>query len=345
MAVVVHHALEESDALLDGAVPRWIVLAGASGVDVFFVISGFIMVYVGRERFGQPKAGRTFLTQRILRIGPLYWLCCLAIVVANLTGTFYQGHSLPAGSVLASLLLLPTDNLVLGVAWTLQYEMYFYTLFSLALGLLTVRKTVVVIPITLCLGVAGGHLLPVGEIRSFLVDPIVIEFAFGMWLAYRFSHERPPNQHAHLAIVAGLAGILASSVVATETSLLGATPTGGLLPSVRFLAWGVPSALIVFGALHLGDARTKAGRSLLVLGDGSYSIYLTHAIVMTCYARALKIERVQSEPHLVLPLLAVAVSIAVGLLTYRLVERPLNKQIKGITSSTLLRLPRPLPTQ
>ena len=105
----------------------------ASGVDLFFVISGFIMVYSSEDLFGARGAWRTFLTRRLVRIVPLYWLTtAITIPLMSLTVDWQ--------SLLGSYFFIPyraPSNAIVplhGVGWTLNLEMFFYVIFAAAIS-------------------------------------------------------------------------------------------------------------------------------------------------------------------------------------------------------------------
>jgi len=105
------------------------------GVDLFFVISGFVMVTVTRGKFQQSRQAVTFLYHRISRIYPLYWFySLLVLVVFLLQPSFFNSSQFGQVNILASLLILPQKHLpLLMVGWTLVHEMYFYLIFFLLL--------------------------------------------------------------------------------------------------------------------------------------------------------------------------------------------------------------------
>ena len=102
--------------------------AGWSGVNYFFVLSGFIMVYVHRSAIGKKDQLKSFLVKRAVRIYPIYWIItltvwCLFLVIPG----FANNKNLSLGHVIASLLLIPQkDKFILDVGGTLTYEIYFY---------------------------------------------------------------------------------------------------------------------------------------------------------------------------------------------------------------------------
>jgi exopolysaccharide production protein ExoZ len=281
------------------------------------------MLYTSMGRFGSWKAAPDFLLRRLIRIVPLYWICTLAVIALALSGLFYKSLIVTGPGVAASLLFLPTEPPILGVAWTLQYEMYFYLVFAACLAFLTIRSTIVVLPLVLCGVLALSTALPDGRVRAFFGDPIALEFCLGLWLAYAFAQGRLPKIHPALAAALGVAGLMASALIFPSAG------TERLASSVRYFAWGLPALLIVFAALSVRSMPGLGGRALLFLGNASYSIYLTHAIVMTSYARLIKTPAIAALlPPVLWMILAVAAATVVGALTHVLVEQPLHEGLK-----------------
>ncbi|MFZ5693846.1 MAG: acyltransferase family protein [Pseudomonadota bacterium] len=245
---------------------------GDAGVDLFFVISGFIMVYAAERLYGTAGASFTFFVHRLIRIVPLYWLVTtLYVFVAWIVPSF--GKSYAIEFVIASYFFLPWPQLdgvmqpVVGQGWTLNYEMPFYLVFSLALfaprraavlGACLVLTTVVV---------AGLVFQPGQPILKFLTYPIIIEFVFGMLigLAYR-EGVRLPSWAGWTLIIAGLGLIFSSEQMHAWAS-------------GRVILWGVPAALVVAGAT-LGQVQMsgRGWRGLVLIGEASYALYLTHSI-------------------------------------------------------------------
>jgi exopolysaccharide production protein ExoZ len=323
LAVLIHHIMEETTVLfVSKPFPNWLVTVGASGVDLFFVISGFIMLYTTQRHFGRSGAAAEFILRRFIRIVPMYWICSLAIVVLASSGLAYKTKIIAADNILLSLSFLPTDNLILGVGWTLQYEIYFYAIFAFCMLVMTSRQALFAIPFALGLMIFIGHQLPGSPAQRFLANPIALEFAFGLWLAYGYSRGRWLGAYSALAALAGVAGLVVTSMwFATEdTSGLGA---------IRLWAWGIPAALILYSALSMPKINGWPGAILYALGNASYSIYLTHAIVMTSYAKLLKTDGIGSAlPPGIWMIAAGGVAIAVGLATYAMIERPITEGLK-----------------
>jgi peptidoglycan/LPS O-acetylase OafA/YrhL len=115
---------------------------GAAGVDLFFVISGFVMVYSSMNLIGDRKGWLVFSQRRVIRIVPMYWLATtIKLVLMVLAGEFVLHARFSSLDTVMSYLFLPTRNSdgnlfpLLGVGWTLNFEMLFYLLFAAALFL------------------------------------------------------------------------------------------------------------------------------------------------------------------------------------------------------------------
>lgn len=284
------------------------------GVDLFFLISGFLMVAITAA----PTPPRAFLRDRIERIVPLYWLATLAMLGANAAvGAVQAGMPGPsAWYLIASFLLIPVADArghsfpVLGPGWTLSLEMVFYILFSATLWLRRPHARVIVVTAILVMLVAMGVLIrPNHVILARLGSDLMLEFAMGAWIGLYWQRTPvwPP---------------LLGWPVAALGCLLLIAPLELLLPRVPdSLRFGIPFALILIAVLRA--ERSGAMPRLPwaeMLGDASYSLYLWHAVIITVViAAASRIEL----PPLVTALVASALSLVAGLFAYRLIERPL----------------------
>lgn len=334
LMVVVHHAQNEVTILAGRTgtdfVPRH-GLPWPAGVDVFFVISGFIIVHAAGPLYGRPGARERFLAHRIARLVPLYWgvtglYLALGLAVPSLLSG--EGGGPDLARTLAGFLFWPMarpDGAVLplyGLGWTLNYEMAFYALFALGLGL-SRRGAVAWLVGALGLVVLAGRWIPAPPVPlAFWSDPIVLEFALGAGLALL----RAEGLRLGPAIRIGLA--------AAGLFGLAAAPAE---PVLRLLAWGLPAALLVAAAV-LGPDRPEAlrgGRTARALaaaeglGDASYALYLLHPFVLRAVREGL--ERTGLAP-LVGPwpslVLMVALTLPAALLVHRSVERPLTRLVR-----------------
>jgi exopolysaccharide production protein ExoZ len=243
-----------------------------AGVDIFFVISGFVMVYASDRLFRTAGAPRTFLGRRVARVVPLYWLFTTLTVLVALVRPGLLNEPLGSGwdAVVASYLFIPwprPDGFVQPVfrlGWTLNYEMLFYAIFT-PFVILPRRWAVLGVVAAIGALVAVGQLTWTGNAQiGFWTDPIVGEFAFGVLLGALRLEGFHLGRPARLALIAvGLAIMLVVGVDDTQT---------------RALSYGIPAACFV-AAVSFGSGRPGASliaRTGLLLGDASYALYLVH---------------------------------------------------------------------
>ena len=151
-AVIVRHTLDMSNGSEAGRFsPDWMTTSGAAGVDLFFVISGFIMVYVSFPPGRSPDSPKDFIVKRATRIFPLYWICSAAIIAISAVG-FLRNMDIDLSVIVNSIFLLPGNKLVF-VAWTLSYEVYFYLIFSICLASGKMHFTAITAIVAMVLGI------------------------------------------------------------------------------------------------------------------------------------------------------------------------------------------------
>jgi exopolysaccharide production protein ExoZ len=330
ISVVLHHALQESFGATAGLrSPDWLTTAGASGVDVFFVISGFVILYASFPAYGRPIEPGKFLFRRVARIYPLYWLCCLAVIAIAAVGLF-KSKVISASVILKSLLLIVTPDTLVGVSWTLSYEVYFYLLFALTLRFRSRETSVVMTTLIIVGATSTAQFLPAGFVSEFFADPISIEFCFGMMLALGFAPNDGRTSFAPYMILLGVV------VIAVVPLFVFHQTTAGLPGFLRVIVWGLPACLIMSGFLALKPANGIWTSFAILLGEASYAIYLTHFFVMVAYARLLKDTILGNYVQLAVIPLVVCISIAVGLMAHFTVER----RLLGLTRNLELGLSR-----
>jgi exopolysaccharide production protein ExoZ len=286
----------------------------SSGVDVFFVVSGFVMVYANEHLFAAPGASFNFMVRRIIRIAPIYWI---------ITAFFVWVSIIPvtATQVACSALFLPCLDAngqfapLLGPGWTLNLEMFFYVLFAVALR----WRFAVAVPSLCCfivVFVALGFFIPEKTPLRFLSDPMLLEFVFGMLLALAYRAGLAlPNWLRLILIAAGLATIFLFFANGAHVQ-----PSGA-----RFLQWGVPSLMIV-AACVLGDRRPDEGPTsdfIRLLGDSSYALYLLHPAVAMLIVQRLWNPWLQVYPPITVISVAVVVALVAAVLVFLLLEKPL----------------------
>jgi len=243
---------------------------------LFFVISGFIIVYVSESLFGRAGAPRSFFLRRCARIIPLYWATSAALLVyALMAYPNLQAANMSPETIAASFMFFPyprADGSLMpihAVGWTLNYEMFFYAVFAVAL-LASRQIAVIGVSVFFMALVVLGRWTALPPALAFWTDPIILEFVFGAWIAliYR-SGWRLPRWATNCLLIAGVAMIAGGIVWGFEQ-----------LP--RVIERGVPAAFIVAAvALSRIPQSTAFGwRAMGLIGDASYALYLTHPVAV-----------------------------------------------------------------
>ena len=315
--VIVRHTLEMSYGSAGRFSPPWIATSGGAGVDLFFVISGFIMVYVSFPPGRSPDSPKDFIVKRATRIFPLYWICSAAIIAISAVG-FLRNMDIDLSVIVNSIFLLPGNKLVF-VAWTLSYEVYFYLIFSICLASGKMHFTAITAIVAMVLGIVFGRQIPDRVFADFVSSPLVLEFCFGIVLALLFSvggkwRVRP------IVSMLGFLAIAVASIVAVHPE--------GLSEASRVIFWGLPATLIVAAFLNVGRPQSWAGRAAVLLGDASYALYLTHIFVMLAYGWVIKSTFVGGVSQVPFVPSVISICIIAGVLTHLLLEKPILEFIR-----------------
>lgn len=300
---------------------------GIFGVDIFFVISGFVMAMVT----SQDTSPGSFLLNRIIRIVPLYWILTAALAVVVLVEpTLILSTTFNLVNFLKSLFFIPyfkESGLLqpfLFVGWTLNYEMLFYA--CMTAGLMISRRWHIGITVGLLtllyvvFGLFGWN--PV--LTEFFGNLKIFEFVLGIaaWFSCRARvvHRVP-------------AGLLVATCLAC---LGGMSYLEVAYPAIDDLfRFGIPSFFLVVAAVQLEPlARTRALRWVATtIGDSSYAIYLSHAYVIALMLRVLLKQGEWLRSHYVLAvLIALAGSALVGRLIYLGIDKPMHRYLKKLTA-------------
>lgn len=305
---------------------------GGAGVDIFFVLSGFIITYSCFHLTSDTANLPGYLRRRFVRIYPPYWVLFFVFLLMHwLFWNHYHQHDIfELDKMLGSLLLLPGHEMVNGVSWTLTYELFFYVLFA---GFFLVKRKIV---FAVVLALYGVLLVLIGETErdpwmTILLFPMNIEFLLGIVVAFLWKKLNVPL--AKILLIAGITWFIAGGWLAVHNI----TAFHGSLN--RVVLFGLPSSLIIISLIRLEreGSMVRPSRLLLALGDASYSIYLIHLPLLAAGIRVLASAGITDATllHFLTILLIIAICVA-GLLFYRWVEQPLiarlnRKRQPGLT--------------
>lgn len=324
--VVFHHASQHLNQELGHAPFYGALDPGNAAVDFFFVLSGFLIMHVCRREFGKPRRIGAYLRKRVLRIYPIYWVAL---------ATFYVLHSFsanPSASLMPSSLLYeatlwprpPETSMIVGVAWSLSYEMFFYVLFAAFLLHRQLGRAVfagwALLALLYMVGVVPE---PSSSALHLLTSEYSLLFPFGMGIAVLVERATHPKATTILSIA------LPALALLWFLQCKGDLPRNGPLPRMLY---GLVSAITLYGLVLLDyEGKTTKRRVLLLLGECSYSIYLFHLVGIGVAAKVVSILGLYGKAPLVLIVATIiAAGVAAGLIGGVFVERPLVRWARRI---------------
>jgi exopolysaccharide production protein ExoZ len=321
LLVVIFHAHVAQSRFTPGGQPDatdYYFSAGAIGVHIFFVVSGFVMAHTSLDKFARSGATGTFLIRRICRIFPPYWIYAALYVLVHSIGNNPYQLSVPIA--LQSALLLPGGSAsIIGPGWTLSYEIYFYLCFGLALMLprwIGLFALTAIFLATIAVGAANG-------ISTYIpFNPLLLEFLAGVWAAVYVKNATPSRMPTGRLCIAGALILFTAGIIFGYDKL----------PSV--VVWGIPSAILVFGMVQLDISGNLPGfiKRLSFLGDSSYSLYLLHILLIhIAITWSLKSGLTCGNEFADLAVITI-LCIFVSLYAHRLVELPATRLARQITS-------------
>lgn len=300
---------------------------GAFGVDLFFIISGFIMSYI------VEKNTTAFLYRRIIRIVPLYYFMTLLTTGLFLAKPSWFRNVIFTPEALAkSLLFIPYrikgSGPILSLGWTLNYEMFFYMAIAISIALLPAKRAMIACLVALTVFVGISSIYPSGNyVVHFWGGTVVLEFVFGGILYYLWKNKiQNVGRSMRKALLAvGLASFL-FLIYADYVADPRAT---------RFLVFGIPSFFIALAFLVIErsiDRKNKIHAAMILLGDSSYAMYLVHPFVIYGFLR-LVFNRVSPEGELfefIGLVLAMVTVCLVSIALHKWFEKPVIAWLKSM---------------
>jgi len=298
---------------------------GVAGVDLFFVISGFIMVYTTHNRNITPAR---FFWRRILRIVPLYWFYTLLLVsIALLLPNVVRSVAIDWQHITFSMLFIPQISPVfpnfywptLIPGWTLNYEMAFYFIFALAL-FLPEKYRILALGTTLLSLIVYGNAADSENSFDFYSELIILEFLLGSMLAkwYVAGRIHKNNTYGYITILISIIFF----IIAHEIQL-----------GDRFYSSGIPALGVLYGALKLEYKENIFGRFIHEIGNASYSIYLSHIFTLGLLRAVWNKFLFTPSDNILLfgiafMIIAISASTFAGWISYKLIEEKINNKLR-----------------
>lgn len=305
---------------------------GHFGVDVFFVISGFVMATIIWTR---PTTTPKFLWDRIRRIVPIYWFyTLLAALLAFTIPQAFRGTEFSLSHLLQSLAFIPHENPTTGsfspllrLGWTLNFEMFFYLILAITMAVIGRTHVLFTAVVLAAVGLAAAIWPPTGWVEEgsvdtssplgFYANSLLVEFALGMLLAFVARNSWLPvlsAAHATIVLIISLIG----AAFAVELAIY--EDWRGLL--VGALAFAVVAA----GLMAEDDLRKQNLQRLCLVGDASFTIYLSHLFFLSPLRIAVGWFFTLGESFAVDMAFVVftwVAAIVFGVVAYIIIERPM----------------------
>ena len=319
-SVLLYHASRHFD--LNCGMPRLRAAFqfGHSGVDLFFVISGFIILFVHFDDVGASDRIGRYIGRRLTRVLPLYWIEVVMTVAARVAGD----HATAPAVIAWAILPVPIfGDALLGVSWTLQYELVFYLVFAV----LILNRAAGCVAMALWLAVIAIGAVTAAQIKvpGAYWGTFNLEFFAGMAVAYRLRNGRVVRYKTWLFI--GVALFVATSIAEDVGSLDG-------YGTFARLVYGLPASLIILGCAEASrSGNVRAPAILTRLGTASYSLYLFHLLAIGVVWQlwvALGLDN--ALPPTIGFCLAVAGAVVAGLMISQSIEYPLMRLIRAVTA-------------
>ncbi len=298
---------------------------GRSGVDFFFVLSGFLIALLHWRDIGHPTALGRYATRRLTRIYPTYWLALIAVVPGDLfLHTLFDQYNNPI-EVLKAIFLVPQTDTILGVTWSLSHELLFYALFAAAifrrwLGTALAVLWLAILAIAWALGLSWHN----ATVQTFIL-PLNFEFFAGVAAGWAFG--RFPIKPAGGILAVGI--LCFAGLWCIDDFVLPLRPGLNDL-ALRCLGYSVAATAVILGLSGLESSKHLAVPKFFVtLGGASYLLYLIHVpalLMLGVASRGLDRHRIGPDWAIALAIDLAIVAATIGI--HLKIERPLLRLIR-----------------
>ena len=303
---------------------------GGAGVDIFFVISGFIITYTNKLSIQNKKNASVFLERRFLRIYPIYWVIIsgFLLVAYSMPQYYNMAFDYSISNVSGTYLLLPGHQMVNGVSWTLSFELYFYLIFILVFF---IRNK------SFLWGLAGIYLLTIFTLPLFTdpatlsapihlaFHPMIIEFFLGIVIALPV--KKTPRNTAKYSMLTGIVLFITGAYLYNMQVIV-------FPPSyaefTRVLLFGLPSFFMMLGIVMLDlKNNPSVNKYVVLLGEASYTLYLIHLPIVAAVVKLTIMAGIKNSLMLHAIFIALTIIVCmVSIITYLYIEKPMISMLK-----------------
>jgi len=324
IAVLLFHVWQMAHDRLGREFAQGWFVNGNRGVDFFFVLSGFIILHTNQRHLGIPSEAPRYFYRRIIRVYPIL----IFLTLVKLGYMLISGAGVPAEKgdfsyIICSTLLIPLPIFpFMSASWTLCFELFFYSLFLLAILYGRPLFWLFASHAVVCLVLNLPCLPELGFPARFFFSPYILDFYLGCATAYLCRNNLVNISMARMLVLAGLLLLLAGNFFCDRLQ--------AMMTTLFTLYWGCGSFCLVTGMAAWEQKRALfIPRWLSFLGDASYSIYLVHGNVLLIggVLIARHMNMLDSHLNLTLSLLAVT-ALLISLLCYQFVEMPLLRWLQ-----------------
>lgn len=334
IAVVLYHLDGDSHEFFNHAFFHFTY--GNLGVDFFFALSGFIITYMHLSDIEHRGSIRKFLLKRVVRIYPMYWLTLiitLLIIAPEYKGSPELVAALDMSTVtgwitmIKNFLLFPIHGefMPVRIAWSLIYEMVFYIVFAACIALGWKKSRILFFVWLALVLIYSRDVIDSTTFTEFTFGALIIEFMFGCIAGYLFlKMKRQLTFPIFASVLATIAGIFIVYFILREFNRFSIYST---------ILLGAASALIILYAATLDRLRTRPAKRILpLLGDASYSIYITHSIyspfICKTFAEAFNVQSWEPLPKNAIIIAVFIITLAIGVIIHLYIEKPVTGRLR-----------------
>lgn len=301
---------------------------GFFGVDIFFVLSGFV-IYYSSFKYMENGDSFDFLKKRIIRIYPSFWLFLLiplTIVFFVFPQFISDKSAFEFSNYVNVFFLLFNHPQISQISWTLSFELYFYLLFFLVILNKNFKYLVFLILISSLVNLLNIHLFPNLYLQKYLFSPLLLEFFLGVLIAIILKKSKNKNN----VLFAFL--FLISIVYYFTIPFLSDNNFIYISKHNRVINFGFASFLLILSLVLIEKFNAiKSSKLLILVGDSSYVLYLIHSVILSFFDNQLILtKKMVLINNQITTLLVCGFIVFLSVFLHKYIEKPMLKYLNSI---------------